>query len=110
MLEALWSVRFISNFEGFGSGVAVLETGRVLGGDAECFYVGSYHVEIGIANATVTITPYTGPSMTMFGQVKEMTLKLTGRPEYSEFNLQGFAVENPAWHIRIHFTRRAELP
>ncbi len=110
MLEALWSVRFISTFEGFGSGVAVLETGRVLGGDAECFYIGSYNVENGIANATVTVTPYTGPSITMFGQAKEMTLKLTGKPEHSEFDMQGFVVENPALNIRIHFTRRAELP
>ena len=110
MLEALWSVRFISNFEGFRSGVAVLETGRVLGGDAECFYVGSYNVENGIADATVTVTPYAGPSITMFGQAKALTLKLTGKPEHSEFDLQGFVVENRAWHIRIHFTRRAELP
>ncbi len=88
----------------------MLETGRVLGGDAECFYVGSYHVENGIAHATVTVTPYAGPSITVFGKAKELTLKLTGKPEHSEFDLQGFVVENPVWHIRIHFTRRAELP
>ena len=96
MLEALWSVRFISNVEGFGSGVAVLET-DVLGGDAQCFYVGSYNVESGIANATVTVTPYAGPSMTVFGQAKKLTLKLTGKPGHSEFDLQGFVAENPAF-------------
>lgn len=110
MLEALWSVKFISNIEGFGSGVAVLETGRLLGGDTQYFYIGSYNVENGIANATVTVTHYAGPSMSLFGQAKEVTLKLTGKPEHSEFDLQGFVVENPALNIRIHFTRRAELP
>lgn len=110
MLEALWSVRFITNVESFGSGVAVLETGRILGGDAQCFYVGSYDVENGIANATVTVTPYAGPSMTVFGQAKKLSLKLTGKPEHSAFELQGFVVENPALNVRIHFTRRAELP
>ena len=110
MLEALWSVSFISNVEGFGSGVAVLDTGRVLGGDAQRFYVGSYNVENGIANATVTVTPCAGPSMTLFGHAKKLTLKLTGKPERSEFALQGFVVENPALNSRIHFTRLAELP
>lgn len=109
MLEALWSVSFISNVEGFGSGVAVFETGRVLGGDAQCFYVGSYKVENGIAQATVMVTPYAGPLMT-FGQGKKMTMKVTGTPEHSEFDLQGYVAENPDWHIRLHFTRRAELP
>lgn len=42
MIEALWSVEFMSNLQGAGAGVAVFETGRVLGGDAGYTYVGKY--------------------------------------------------------------------
>lgn len=38
MLEALWSVEFVSNTDGEGAGVAVLETGRILGGDGQYYY------------------------------------------------------------------------
>ena len=34
MLEALWSVEFVSNVNDSGAGVVVLETGRILGGDS----------------------------------------------------------------------------
>lgn len=110
MLEALWSVDFSSNVQGFGSGVVVLETGRVLGGDAQYFYVGSYSVENGVAYAKVNITHYAGPPNTVFGQAKSVTLQFSGKPDHNQFELQGSVVGNPALSIRVRFTRRAELP
>lgn len=110
MLEALWSVDFSSNVQGFGSGVVVLESGRVLGGDAQYFYVGSYSVENGVAHAKVTITHYAGPSNTVFGQAKSLTLQFSGTPSREQFELQGSVVGSPGLSIRVRFVRRAELP
>lgn len=75
MLEALWSVEFVSNVNRFGSGVAVLESGRVLGGDAQYFYIGSYSVENGTATATVSITHYSGPPISVLGATTSATLE-----------------------------------
>ena len=35
MLEALWSIEFVSNDGNFGAGVVVLEAGHVFGEDAQ---------------------------------------------------------------------------
>lgn len=110
MLEALWSVEFSSNVQGFGSGVVVLETGRVLGGDAQYFYVGSYEVTNGVVKSTVTITHYAGVPNTIFGQAKSVTLNFTGTPARDQFELVGSVAGNPALAMRVRFTRRAELP
>jgi len=110
MLEALWSVEFVSNIQGVGSGIVVLETGRVLGGDAQYFYVGSYSVEAGIVKANVTITHYAGPPNTIFGQAKSVTLNFSGKPAHDKFELQGAVAGSPGLTVSVRFTRRAELP
>ena len=110
MLEALWSVEFVSNVQSFGSGIVVLETGRVLGGDAQYFYVGSYLVENGTVKATVTINHYSGPPNTIFGEAKSVTLNFSGTPAHNNFELQGAVAGNPALTVSVRFTRRAELP
>lgn len=110
MLEALWSIEFLSNVGGFGSGVVVLETGRILGGDAQYFYVGSYSVENHTIKATVKITHYAGQPLSVFGQANEVTLNLTGVPANDTFEVAGSVAGNPGLNIRIRFTRRAELP
>jgi hypothetical protein len=47
MLEALWSVGFITGQGLHGAGVVIFETGRVFGGDSYFYWVGSYRVGAG---------------------------------------------------------------
>lgn len=108
MLEALWSVEFMA--VGMGRGVAVLETGRILGGDAQYFYVGDYSVHDGVATAKVTVTHYAGQPVTVFGPAKSITLELSGAPAHGQFDMHGHIAGNPAAKIGIRLTRRAELP
>ncbi len=110
MLEALWSVEFISNVQGSGAGVAVLETGRVLGGDNQYTYVGSYKVENGVTFADIRVALHNEPDNSIFGPLKEFTLRLSGQARRDQFDLHGEVVENPALKIGIRLTRRAELP
>ena len=111
MLEALWSVEFLSNLQGFGAGVAVLETGRVLGGDSQYTYIGSYSTNpSGILNSTVKVSHYFGPPHSIFGAAKEFNLILSGTPAHSSFEMRGHVENNPQLQITIRFTRRAELP
>lgn len=110
MLEALWSVEFVSNVQGLGAGVAVLETGRVLGGDSQYFYVGSYKVQNEQISAQLKITHYAGATSSIFGPIKEFNLELVGKPARAWFDLHGHLVENRNLTITIRLTRRAELP
>lgn len=110
MIEALWSVEFVSNLSGFGSGVVVVENGKVLGGDAQYFYVGYCKVENGLLHANATITHYAGVPHSIFGQAKQFSLSVSGAPGHNGFELHGHVIENPAQKIGMRFIRRAELP
>lgn len=110
MLEALWSVEFESNLGRLGTGVAVFETGRILGGDAHYLYVGSYDNEHGKTKANVRVTLYAGPPNSIFGSLKEYHLILEGEAKHDVFDLRGHLKEEPNRKIKVELTRRAELP
>lgn len=110
MLEALWSLEFISNMQAAGSGVVVMETGRVLGGDAQYIYVGTYKIHNSQAHSRIKVTHYANEPFSIFGPIKEFELELTGTPAHDKFEMQGHVVGRPNLRIGIRFTRRAELP
>lgn len=109
MIEAMYGVEFVSN-EMAGYGVAVLETGRIFGGDSSFVYVGSYEVTNGIVTVQVKCTNDRDLLPSVFGELKEFNLSLQGTINDKEFILQGHMVENPSQSIGIKLTRRAELP
>jgi hypothetical protein len=110
MIEAMYGVEFVSNQMSSGYGVAVLETGRILGGDTSFVYIGSYEVKNGIAYANVKCTNDRDVLESVFGDLKEFNLELQGAVSDREFTLQGHMVEDPSFSIGIKLTRRAELP
>ena len=111
MIEALWSVEFVSNAQDFGAGMVVLETGRALGGDNQYSYVGTYKPDpTGVVHAEVLISHYFGPGHSIFGQSKQFTVHLSGKPEYDSFTMQGDVAGQPNMRVTVRFTRRAELP
>lgn len=111
MLEALWSVEFQSSFGMHGTGIAVFETGRVLGGDSTMIYVGSFRVENGTIDSEINVKKYSHvPGMTPVVGLDNFNLKVTGKPDAKEMLLSGYVVEDPSRKITIKAVRRAELP
>jgi hypothetical protein len=110
MLEALWSVEFDSNVNDFGAGVAVFESGRILGGDSCYTYVGSYNVVNSSLDAKIKVTHYAGKPHSIFGPASEFNLVLTGVPSQASFKAVGHVKENPELKIAMKLTRQAELP
>ena len=119
MIEALWSVDFVSNvtkpgFGNFGNGIVVLETGRVLGGDTQFTYIGSYSVPAGggVVTAEIEVRKYnTLPGMSsVFGELALFHLKLSGAVGEKTMTMSGHMIENPALTLTVKFHRRAELP
>lgn len=110
MLEAMYGIEFVSNTNDVGYGVVILETGRVLGGDSSFVFVGKYEVKNGIMHTDVKCTNDRNLLPSIFGDIKEFSLRLEGKPDYKEFLLQGHMIENPAMKIAVKLTRRAELP
>jgi hypothetical protein len=112
MLEALYGVEFVSNMNDGGYGVVVLETGKILGGDSSFVFIGKYEVNNSVMDAQVKVTNDRKILPSIFGDVDEFTLILSGSPdpEHQEFLLEGHMLENPEMKIGIKLTRRAELP
>ncbi|WP_024461504.1 GrlR family regulatory protein [Marinimicrobium sp. LS-A18] len=112
MIEALYGIEFVSNSNDGGFGVAVLETGRVFGGDSSFVFIGSYESSNGNVTARIKCTNDRKLLQSIFGDINEFNLELSGTPdkEHKEFILQGHMVENPSMKIGVKLTRRAELP
>jgi hypothetical protein len=110
MLEALWSVEFVSNLKMFGAGVVVLETGRVFGGDSAYYYLGTCQVKNDIFKAEIKVIHYAGQAFSIFGPLDKFNLKLSGKIQEPIMELRGFLVENPQMKILIRLTKRADLP
>jgi hypothetical protein len=110
MVEALWGVEFVSSLEVFGYGVAVLETGRIFGGDSSFVFVGSYKIENEIIKANIKCTNDRKVLESIFGNLDEFNLVIEGAVNDREMILQGHLVENTQLRIGVKLSRRAELP
>ncbi|MGD2075303.1 MAG: hypothetical protein PVI91_12325 [Gammaproteobacteria bacterium] len=111
MLEAVWSVEFLSNENRVAGGVVVFETGRVFGGDSNYYYLGTYETREGKITAQVTITNFTGITSLIFGEgLPEFSVQVEGTVSDGSFEVRGHLVENPDYEFGIVFKRQAELP
>ncbi len=110
-IEALWTVEFISNLQVFGSGVVVLETGRVFGGDAQYYYLGDYNVIHGEdVTVNVQVTHFSGKPYSIFGPTKQFKLKLTGKLNIPIMELSGYVEGAPQLQMSMRLTKREDLP
>jgi hypothetical protein len=111
MLEALWSAEFRSNFGMQGTGIVVLETGRVFGGDSSMIYVGSFKADDKVIRFDINVKKYAHvPGMASVVGLDSFNLKVSGTPAREGFLLSGHVVEDPSRTMTIKVTRRAELP
>jgi hypothetical protein len=84
-VEGLWTVEFGSNTGIFGSGVVVLRQGRIEGGDASYFYVGTYQKHVAAQaypaafHASITVKSFLPNAESVFKTFnREITLNLKG--------------------------------
>ena len=110
MLEALWSVEFVSSLGLFGGGVVVFETGRVFGGDNNYYYLGNYKVEGETASGEAEITRYGQGVLSVFGPKEKFRIKVSGKLQEPIMELKGYLVDDPRMEIVMRLTKRAALP
>jgi len=110
MLEALWTAEFVSSAGIFGTGVVVLESGNIFGGDNQYYYIGAYEVSGPSITADLEITHFAGPGHSALGPAAILNLRLTGQINQPTMELRGNVVEAPERQIVVRLTRRQELP
>jgi hypothetical protein len=110
MIEALWTVEFVSTEGNIGAGVVIFETNRIFGGDVGYYYLGEYETKNNKMTAKVKVTHYFGPSSSVFGELKEFTIHLSGDIQVPVMTALGYLEENPKQKMVVRCTRRADLP
>jgi hypothetical protein len=101
MLEGLYSVKFNSNMGSWGAGVALFTNGKVYGGDASYYYMGTANVEGENVSARIHVGHHQGERMSIFGSLNEFNLEVSGTPSGDSFSLSGHVVEQPNMKITI---------
>jgi T3SS negative regulator,GrlR len=110
MLEALWSIGFITGQGSVGAGVVIFETGRVFGGDSSFYWVGTYHVKDGTLTGEVDVHRHMEGLPFIFPEIDGGRIRFTGQIASPTMRLTGSLVNDPAHQIAVQFTRLAELP
>jgi hypothetical protein len=110
MIEALWTLEFVSTEGNIGAGVVIFETNRIFGGDVSYYYLGEYETKNNKITAKVKVTHYFGPPSSVFGELKEFTIYFSGDIEVPVMTAFGYLKENPNQKIVVRCTRRADLP
>lgn len=93
-----------------GAGVIIFESGRIFGGDISYYYLGKYEIKDDMLNAKVKITHYAYEPYSIFGNLKEFTIHISGKVQVPVAIAQGYLLENPTQKITIRCTKRADLP
>jgi hypothetical protein len=111
VLDALWTVEFLSDKRSYGTGVIIFDTDRVWGGDAQYYYIGRGRSDPGgIVRADIEVTHYAGQPSSIFGPLERFTVRLTGKVEAPVMYLQGSLVGSTGGEFLVKCTRREELP
>ncbi len=109
-IEAMWTAKFQSNKGAFGTGIVVLETGRVFGGDSQYYYVGDYSLDGRQISVNISVTHYANDIDSIFGRLREFTVILKGEMNEKKMDLRGQANQDGNLQIELTMGRVAELP
>lgn len=109
MIEGLWTAEFGSSTGVFGGGVAVLQDGKVMGGDGGYYYVGEYTLTNGIFRATIQVKPFIQNYESVFQTMNQpFTLDLSGSVlDENLLKAQGQAKGMPGLTFGVKLVKRA---
>lgn len=98
--KSLWSIRFSSNSQGFGSGVIILDENQVVGGDHGYYYIGNCTFSDSTITASVTITRHNLGVTSIFGNLESVNLSLSGTIHGEQIQLSGNVKEYPQMTVQ----------
>lgn len=92
MKDGIYYVRFLSNGQGVGEGIAVMKGESVNGGDSGYTYTGYKQVSADGFVATLTIRRWDPNSQSVFGPLNEFKLEFRGAATDDGFQATGSIV------------------
>jgi hypothetical protein len=108
-LEALWAVTFVASGRSLGGGIVVFETERVIGGDSNYYYMGSYKATGDDIIADVAVIHHAGPYNKLFGPLPRVALTVKGTRHGKSIRGECTAVDHPSLKVRIQLKHLHDL-
>ncbi|MGB5954111.1 GrlR family regulatory protein [Pseudomonas sp.] len=99
MKDGIYHVRFFSNMQDMGEGIAVFQGASVNGGDGGYTYSGRKQGNDQGFTATLTIKRWNTAWQSVFGPLDEFQLQFQGKPDAAGFDAEGSIVGQPEARI-----------
>lgn len=109
MISGIYYVIFKSPAGKAGDGLAVIENGRIHGGDNRYLYAGRYWQDGSSLKAEIRVTYYRGKFESLFGPLSNFQLTLSGTSTAEHFNVNGHVIGQSQMKISIEGQKQAEL-
>lgn len=112
MVEAVWSVEFLTAAGANGSAIVIFDAGRLFGGNDSMITTGRYRIADGQMEAEAKVQTYAIPPGTVPARDALTTfhIQVKGPPDPRNLFLTGHIVEEPWRTLTFRAVRRAELP
>lgn len=107
MTNGIYSISFDTPAGAIGGGVIVIRDGKAQGGDSAYYYNGTITTAGGAVDADVTVRKH-GIGESVFGDLSEFRLRLTGSGTETGFTLNGETVGNPTARVSVRCRRLAD--
>ena len=111
MEEGIYSISFGtgSPVRQFGIGLAVVQGGRIHGGDHSYMYMGAFTQHDSKITGEIAVRHYHGSQISVFGPRSEFKLAVFGETHGPDFQLSGDVIESPPMAVTIQGHKLAEL-
>ena len=110
MIEGLWTIKFITNVNTWGSGVLVLtKGGRILGGDMGYYYIGTYNMVGTKITGKIDIIQFEPQCMSVFGDVSNFQLDFVGSLVDENFHATANSTSFPGNTLNIEGNKKEDL-
>jgi hypothetical protein len=110
MEQGLWTAIFSSGSLA-GGGVVYLSGGKLVGGDSQFYWVGSYQFDPSTKHleASATVLPFVAGAISIFGiAVPQYELRLSGILASNEASIVGLLPAMPSVRMNVKLVKRLE--
>jgi len=105
--KGLWTVEFQTSKAWTNGGVVVLYDEKVLGGDSQYFYAGTFREQGDNITAEITATHYHGPVSTQFGtRERSYQLYMAGKRNGGTVNGHTWRLAAPSQKMALRMIKR----
>ncbi len=101
MKDGIYYVRFMSNGQGIGEGIAVMKGESVNGGDSGFTYSGYKHPSADGFVATLSIRQWDPNAQSVFGPLSDFKIECRGAATAGGFDASGIVVGQPGLTLTL---------